>query len=261
MTIGFIGTGEITRAVVTGMSTVEGEKPTILLSPRNEQIAAELADRFENVEIAGSNQDVVDGSETVCLALRPQDGEAITADLKFGTAHHVISFMPTYSQARLSRIVAPATRITLVTPLPAVAFHGGPTPVFPPDEDTIEMFEPLGTVVAVETEAEYQALCVATASLAGAYAYYETIADWLQGKDVPGDKARAFSGAVFYALAATARNAPEMSFSELTHESATRGGTNEQVLTHLKENQVYTEFSKALDGIWDRFENAKPSSD
>ncbi|TNB49873.1 F420-dependent NADP oxidoreductase [Martelella lutilitoris] len=261
MTIGFIGTGEITKAVVTGMSTADGEKPTILVSPRNEEIAAGLADRFENVEIAASNQDVIDGAETVCLALRPGDAEEIVKTLKFGPSHHVISFMPTFSQARLARIVAPATRITLVTPLPAVAFHGGPTPVFPPDEDAIAMFEPLGTVVAAETDDEYQAMCVATASLAGAFAYYETIADWLQAKNLPADKARAFSGAVFYALAATARNAPDMSFSELTHESATRGGTNEQVLKHLKDNNVYTAFSKALDGIWDRFENAKPSSD
>lgn len=257
MTIGFIGTGEITKAVVIGLSTVDGEKPTILLSPRNETIAAELADRFDNVEIAGSNQAVIDAADTVCLALRPQDAEEIIRGLNFGTSHHVISFMATFGQDWLLKLVAPASRVTLVTPLPAVAFHGGPTPIYPPDDDVVALFQPLGTAVAVETAEEYQALCVATATLAGAFAYYETIADWLSAKNVPDDKARAFSGAVFYALAATARQNPDLSFSDLTHESATRGGTNEQVLAQLKDKGVYTALNQALDGIWDRFENAK----
>ena len=121
----------------------------------------------------------------------------------------------------------------------------------------VDLFAPLGTPVAVETAEEYQALCVATATLAGAFAYYETIADWLAGKNVPADKAREFSGAVFYALAATAKNAPEHSFGELTKESATRGGTNEQVLAHLKEDGAYRALSKAMDGIWQQFEDAK----
>ncbi|AJY47932.1 pyrroline-5-carboxylate reductase [Martelella endophytica] len=257
MTIGFIGTGEITKAVVTGLSTAEGEKPVILLSPRNADIAAELAATFDNVAVAGSNQAVIDEADTVCLALRPQDAEAILEGLNFGTARHVISFMATFGVERLKKLVAPAMRVTLATPLPAVAFHGGPTPIFPPDEDVVAMFAPLGTPVAVETEDEYQALCVATATLAGAFAYYETISDWLEAKSVPADKARAFSGAVFYALAATARNAPDDSFATLTGHSATRGGTNEQVLKNLKDDGAYQALWKALDGIWDRFEAGK----
>ena len=257
MTIGFIGTGEITRAVVTGLSTVEGEKPAILVSPRNEAIARDLADKFDNVTVAGSNQDVIDGAEMVCLALRPQDAVGILEGLTFGPAHHIVSFMATYGVEQIEKLTAPAQKVTLVTPLPAVAFHGGPTPIHPAHQEVVDLFEPLGTPVAVETAEEYQALCVATATLAGAFAYYETIADWLTAKNVPADKAREFSGAVFYALAATAKNAPEQSFGELTKESATRGGTNEQVLAHLKEDGAYRALSEAMDGIWQRFEDAK----
>ncbi len=257
MTIGFIGTGEITRAVVIGLSTVEGEKPAILVSPRNEAIARDLAERFDNVTVAGSNQDVLDGAEMVCLALRPQDAVGILEGLTFGPAHHIVSFMATYGVEQIEKLTAPAQKVTLVTPLPAVAFHGGPTPIHPAHQEVVDLFEPLGTPVAVETAEEYQALCVATATLAGAFAYYETIADWLTAKNVPADKAREFSGAVFYALAATAKNAPEQSFGELTKESATRGGTNEQVLAHLKEDGAYRALSEAMDGIWQRFEDAK----
>jgi len=257
MTIGFIGTGEITRAVVTGLSTIDGEKPALLVSPRNEEIARDLAGRFDNVAVAASNQAVIDGAEMICLALRPQDAVDILQGLNFGSGHHVVSFMATYGVEQIEKLTAPAQKVTLVTPLPAVAFHGGPTPIFPAHQEVVDLFEPLGTPVAVETAQEYQALCVATATLAGVFAYYETIADWLAAKNVPADKAREFSGAVFYALATTARNAPQHSFGDLTKESATRGGTNEQVLAHLKEEGVYRALSKAMDGIWQRFEDAK----
>lgn len=257
MIIGFVGTGEITKAVVTGLSTLEGDRPSILVSPRNAAIAGALSKRFENVSVAESNQDVVDRADLVCLALRPADADGIVSGLRFRPEQRVLSFMATFGHARVEKMVAPAARVTLVTPLPAVAFHGGPTPIFPPDETVVSLFEPLGTAVAVETEDEYQALCVSTATLAGAFAYYGTIADWLAAKNVPADKARAFSGAIFHALAATAKNAPQRSFAQITAESATRGGTNEQLLAQLKDGDVYGVLSKAMDGIWQRFEDAK----
>ena len=78
MTIGFIGTGEITKAVVTGMSTVDGEKPTILVSPRNEEIAATLADRFENF------LGYLAGPTLRATALLGQDGNAFAARRNVG---------------------------------------------------------------------------------------------------------------------------------------------------------------------------------
>ncbi|WP_176085619.1 pyrroline-5-carboxylate reductase [Martelella sp. HB161492] len=257
MALGFIGTGEITKAVVIGLSTVAGDKPDIILSPRNGQIAGELAARFANVTVAASNQAVIDAADMLFLALRPLGAGEILKTLTFRAGQHVVSFMATYDVAAIRALVAPADTVTLVTPLPAVAFHGGPTPIYPPDDEIVAMFSPLGTAVAVETPEEYQALCVATSTLAGAFAYYETIADWLEAKNVPADKARAFSGAVFYALAATAKNAPHLNFSELTLESATKGGTNEQVVKLLKERGVYNALNDGMDAIWERFENAK----
>ena len=60
MTIGFIGTGHITKAVVEGLCG-DGDPPApILLSPRNRTVAADLAGRFESVSVATDNQAVLD---------------------------------------------------------------------------------------------------------------------------------------------------------------------------------------------------------
>ncbi len=46
MKLGFIGTGEITSSIVTGLSTFGGTAHSIWLSPRNSAIANGLANRF-----------------------------------------------------------------------------------------------------------------------------------------------------------------------------------------------------------------------
>ncbi len=50
MKLGFVETGAITAAIVTGLSSTD-ERHSILLSPRIGIVAAELAERFLNVSI------------------------------------------------------------------------------------------------------------------------------------------------------------------------------------------------------------------
>ena len=56
---GFVGTGAITRAMVTGLSAVD-PAPEIVVSPRGAEASASLAGRFGNVRVAADNQAVVD---------------------------------------------------------------------------------------------------------------------------------------------------------------------------------------------------------
>jgi pyrroline-5-carboxylate reductase len=47
--LGFLGTGAITSAMVTGLKTAGKESRAILLSPRSAAVAADLANRFDKV--------------------------------------------------------------------------------------------------------------------------------------------------------------------------------------------------------------------
>ncbi|HEY1094384.1 MAG TPA: NAD(P)-binding domain-containing protein, partial [Glycomyces sp.] len=71
--IGFIGVGEISKAMVEGLSDGSEEAPPISLSPRNAATAAELAERFPNAVVRKDNQEVVDHSDIVLIALRRAD--------------------------------------------------------------------------------------------------------------------------------------------------------------------------------------------
>src|SRR5579872_6679391 len=111
MTLGFLGTGAITSAIVTGLHAASSGYST-RVSPRNPDVAADLARRFPEVSIASSNQQVVDDSDTVVIAVRPQIAEAVLAELRFRPDHQVISLMSGFMVARVAVLVAPATKIS-----------------------------------------------------------------------------------------------------------------------------------------------------
>ena len=115
--LGFIGTGSIASAVVEGFCT-SGRPCRIVLSPRNEQKAAALAARFEQVQRAATNQEVLDRSQVVLLALRPGVAAETLGRLRFREDHTVLSFIALQPLQALAMEVRPARRVFKVLPCP-----------------------------------------------------------------------------------------------------------------------------------------------
>jgi pyrroline-5-carboxylate reductase len=84
MQLGFIGTGEITASIVTGLRSFGATADSIQLSPRNPAIADELANRFKGICIASCNQQVLDCSDTIAIAVRPPAARAVLSGMCFG---------------------------------------------------------------------------------------------------------------------------------------------------------------------------------
>ncbi|HXM63882.1 MAG TPA: pyrroline-5-carboxylate reductase [Terriglobales bacterium] len=256
MKLGFVGSGAITAAIVTGLNSAFGEKHSIRLSPRNAKIASDLATRFPGVSVAASNQDVLDSSDVVVLAVRPQVAVSVVSQLRFRPDHHVISLISAFSLARISELVAPATKVGRAVPLPSVANRRGPTAIYPLDRLVAELFDRLGTAIEVESENEFDAFCAATATIASYFAFADAISSWLAGRGVPGPKARDYVTRIFVGLANANVEAPERSLQSLADEHSTRGGINEQLLTHLVEHHVFENLSQGLDEVLRRIVSA-----
>ena len=121
MQLGFIGTGEITSSIVTGLCSFGTPSHSIRLSPRNAAVARELSNRFKGISVASSNQEVLDHSDTIVVAVRPAAARAVLSELHFGPDHQVISLVSGLSLLSLSRLARPATRIARAVPLPSTA--------------------------------------------------------------------------------------------------------------------------------------------
>src|SRR5262249_22186625 len=93
MKLGFVGTGAITESVVRGLVKAGNDLEVIALSPRNAGVAARLAALHHRIRIARDNQSVVDSSDIVFLAVRPQVASDVVAGLEFHPGQRVVSFV------------------------------------------------------------------------------------------------------------------------------------------------------------------------
>lgn len=252
MNLGFLGTGEISSAIVTGLSATGDKTLSIRLSPRNREVAAALAARFPRVSVASSNQDVLDASDTVVLAVRPPIARAVLAELRFRADHRVISVVSGLPLASLLELIAPATQVTRAVPLPSTAQRLGPTTICPPDAFVAGLFASIGTVYPLETEAAFDAISAATGTVASFYVFMEVICSWLARNGIPEPMARDYVARLFLGETSAASDLPQKSFQSLATAHTTPGGINEQFLRYLSERGLLASVPDGLDQILER---------
>ena len=257
MRLGFVGTGALTSAIVRGLKSLADEDFDIIVSPRNPQMASDLAARHKGVRVASDNQAVLDESETVMLAVRPQIARDVLPALRFRPDHHVVTLIAPLSLEDIGALVAPATRITKALPMPMVAERIAPTIIFPPDPAVTALFDRLGKAMAVEDAAEFNALSVATATFATYFTLLDTLHNWLAQHGVGDKTAHDYTVTLFKALAHAPDTLPGASFVHLAQEYMTRGGLNEQVVRELSEQGVFNSFAESLDGIHRRIRSSQ----
>lgn len=251
MQLGFIGTGEITASIVTGLSSF-GTTNAIWLSPRNAVIANRLAARFPGTTVASSNQEVLDCTDRIVIGVRPAVAREVLSGLRFRADHQVISLVSALSLKNLRELVSPAERISRAVPLPSAVKRLSPTAIYPASSAADELFSAVGTVFPVEHEQEFEAICATTATIATYYAFNETIASWLEKEGVPALQARDYVARLFLGVTTGAVEAPDRSFQSLSANHATTGGINEQFLKYMVERGLLTRVSEGLDEILHR---------
>jgi pyrroline-5-carboxylate reductase len=232
--VGFIGVGTIAEALITGMCAAGEQRATFLLSPRNADIAKRLAERFSSVEVAGDNQAVIDGSDIIFLAVRPQVAADVLGTLKFRQDQRIVSLIATFDVARLRTLVAPASTIARATPLPAVARRLGPLTLYPPVPEIVKLLEGLGQLVQLQNESDLDAYWAVTGLMGSYFGLLDEIAGWLARQNLEEAQVFPFVAAMFEALAVTAAERSGDGFDRLVVEHSTPGGLNEQAYRELQ---------------------------
>jgi pyrroline-5-carboxylate reductase len=246
MRYGFVGAGAITVAIVEGLSSGVAEPPDVLLSPRGR--GAELAGRFSNVRVCGSNQDVVDDASVVVLAVRPPDGRAVLEDLTFRPDHVVISVLAGVTLASLREWAAPAGEVVRAIPLPQAARARSLTAMYPDNAAARELFDKVGGVLVPRAEPTLDAFQTATATFAAHLDYLATIASWMADHGVDDDAASAYVAHIFGQLGESLLRRTG-SLGAVAEEFMTPGGINEQVLADLRGDGVPGTVRRALDRV------------
>jgi pyrroline-5-carboxylate reductase len=246
MTLGFIGIGTMAAAMVEGLGGGD-----ILLSPRGAERAADLAKRLSGVRIAPSNQAVVDGSKTVILSVRPQIVADVVRELRFRPNQKVISLVAATSIESLRDWIGLDLPIVRAVPLPFVTERASVTPVFPPDPDTLALFNRLGTAVPCESLRDFDLLAVGSAMMGSYFGILETVQRWLMAQGLPETSARTYLAGLFANLGRVVSTSPE-DFAHLRTEFSTKGGLNEQIFCDFAAGGGTFALTQALDGVLTR---------
>ena len=248
---GFIGAGEITAAIVEGLSAHAGGPPAVFLSPRGKTVGQDLARRFANVLVCASNQEVLDKTDTIVVAVRPPLAQEVLTALSFQPRHVVISAMAGVPLDRLREWTAPAGQLARVIPLPQAATGHSRTALYPDNPVARALFDQVGTVLATGAELAFDAFSAVSATFAAHLDYLTTIAAWLTEQGVDHATATAYTTHIFGRLGQSLL-ADGDPLAELTGKHMTPGGYNERFMTSLRGDGVPESVRRALDGVLSR---------
>lgn len=246
--IGIIGVGEIGRALVEGLCEGIEEPPTIHLSPRGAATVAELDRRYANVRVCGDNQEVVDRSEMVVVAVRRQDRHEALADVRVGADRILVNVMAGVANDDLRRTLATDAPLVRAIPLPAVRERRSVTVAYPSHPVVDAFFDHLGGVLPVADEAAFDVFSALTGTLTTHYRYLDTLVSWAAGHGIAAEDADRYVRGLFQAVG-RALGDRTRSLGQLAADHETPHGNNERIRTTWFDEANSRALSGALDGL------------
>ena len=252
MKLGFIGTGNITVAVVNGICGSKISFKEILISPKNKSKALKLSKKFKKVFMAKTNQEIVDKCNWIFLAVTPKVGVKIIPKLEFRSNQKIISFISTIKLAQLKKFIKKKVKIVRAIPLPPISIGKGPVPICPPDKQVKNFFDKIGTTIEIKSEKSSNNFWSMSGMMAPFYEMLKVQSDWLVKRGVKRDKAQKYITSLFIALSEDSAIKSKKHLKYLVAESQTPGGLNEQGVKELRRFGYYRSLEKSLNSILKR---------
>lgn len=259
MKIGFIGTGDITRAIVTGLDRANYGYDEIIVSKRSADVSAMLAETCARVRISDDNQEIADAADILVLAVRPQVAAQVLPSIAFRPGQLVISLVATLTHEWLEKWTGPDVAIVRATPLPFVSYGIGATPILPYHPDAAALFDALGRSISTSSIGEFDAVTASSTFMGTFFGVQEAVVEWLADKGVAHKDAQAYIASVLLGLARTGVERGDESLDHLRETHSTRGGLNEQMFRIFEEQGGVSAFLAGIDSVYDRIRRAASS--
>lgn len=261
MRLGFVGVGAISAAMVEAICTgPRAGAYEFVLSPRNARRAADLADRFPEVSVAVSNQAVVDASDIVFLGVLPPQAEQVCGELTFRAEQIVASLVAGLPPSKVAALVAPATQVCQMIPMPPIVLHVGPIVISPALTPVVDVFEGCGDIIEIADESQIRILSCASATMSSFLQFEKTAIDWAVKAGIEYSVARDYMASLYTSLAVETAHAPLEHVATMPQEHETPGGLNEYLRTSLVGAGMYDAMTQGLDYLMYHKNLAKPAA-
>ncbi len=254
MNIGFIGTGRIAFAVITGISKSNIIYKKIVISPRNKETSKKLKKKFSKIKIAKNNQEILNTCNWVFLSVTPTVGKKIIKDLIFKSSQIIISFISTITLDQLKKAIKVKAKIIRAIPLPPISLKKGPVPICPPNKKVKEFFDKIGSAIEIKNEKSSINFWAVSAMMAPFYELLRVMTDWLVKRGIKKNIAQKYITTLFLALSEDAVVNSKKDLKQLVNDAQTPKGLNEQSLRELTKLGFYKKLEKTLNNINKRLE-------
>ena len=252
MKLGFIGTGKITSAVITGICSSSISYNKIIISERNKSISSTLKKKFKKITVSKDNQEIINLCDWVFLSVTPTVGEKIIKNLKFRSNQTIISFISTITLAQLKKAIKIKAKIIRAIPLPPISLKKGPVPICPPNKKVKDFFNKIGTTVEIKNEKSSINFWATSGMMAPFYELLRVMTDWLVKRGVKRNDAQKYITSLFLALSEDAVMNSKKDLKYIVKESQTPKGLNEQGVKELTKAGFYKSLEKTLNSIHKR---------
>ena len=254
--IGFIGVGEISSAMVEGLSGGVETPPQISLSPRGAAAGAALAAKYANVRVRASNQEVVDHADLVVVAVRHADRHEALAGLDVGGEKTIVNVIPGVAADELRALLGTEADIVAAIPLPTVRERGSVTIVYPAHPVAEAFFDRLGGAQPVADATAYNVASALSSTVSTYLAYLGALADWGARNGIPEAAADRYVRSLFQGVNRSLGDESKP-LQAIAAEHETPGGSNERVRTTWFDAANVAGLDAALDGLLEHLEKPR----
>ncbi len=245
-TIGILGAGQLAEFIITGIERVSAPY-NFILSPRSYERALKLKNTF-NLEIAESNQNLLDRCDMVFICLPSKNSLSILSGLNFRKENNILSAMAGITREAICKETNCNTVHTSMMPGYANAYNKGPSLLYPEDSEWLEFLSFLGPVFQCNTEEEFNVAAVIGAVSGASFVLFETLSKWFSNNNLSSKFAQnllleTLQGNIEIALES------DEDLSEIISKVATPGGITESLVDQLDKTEALSSWGKGMDTI------------
>lgn len=242
--LGFIGAGNMTASVVSGLTSLEKISPNkVLVTSRTQDKVTALATKYKISECF-SNDEVIEKTDIIFLSVKPQDLDVLLDNIGKSIDEHqiVVSFAAGYSLKRLRKSIPRAESIIRVMPTTAAKISQGILGYTFENSDSQvkheaiikEILSVLGTPIFAPNEELFDALMVGCSSGIGfIFEFMQIWSEWLEEKGFSFEESKVMTTETFLAAAMLAKSSRE-SFAKLQNQVTSKKGVTGEGLESFR---------------------------
>jgi pyrroline-5-carboxylate reductase len=257
MRIAILGVGKIGESLLAGLHSSGWDD--IVATARREERAAEVRERH-GVEATTSNRDAVAGADVVVIAVKPQDIDALLAEVGelFTPQQTVLSIAAAITTARIERGVGPEVPVVRAMPNAPATVHEGVAGICAGSHarrEHLERAEEVLRAVGAVVEVQEEYMDAVTAVSGSGPAYFALLAEaMIEAGILLGLSREVSTQLVVQTMLGTAKllRDERMHPVELREAVTSPGGTTTRAIRELEQAGVRAAFLNAINAAMER---------